>query len=330
MAAPGPGSSDSDEGDPVIAAAGTVPWRRRRGTLEVALVHRPKYDDWSWPKGKLDPGEDWPVAAVRETLEETGWRVRLGRPLPTATYRVLDKSGRAGRKEVRYWAAEIAGGSGALENEIDEVAWLDEKQARRRLDYAHDRDQLEAVVAADRAGTLRTWPLAVVRHAKALPRSAWSDPDDRRPLDARGEAQADALVALLAAYGVQRLVSSSSARCIQTLTPYATSTGLKIAAKPDLSEEGFADRPQDAPRRVAKLAGSGSPLAVCGHGPVLPSMLEAFGTFADPTDRAAAEDVVRIGMNGGLAKGEVLVVHLVGWGASAHVVAIERHRAANS
>ena len=66
-------------GDP---AAGTLPWRRRRGQLQVALVHRPKYDDWSWAKGKLDPGEEWPAAAARETHEETALEVRLGRPLP--------------------------------------------------------------------------------------------------------------------------------------------------------------------------------------------------------------------------------------------------------
>ena len=70
----------------VVLAAGTLPWRRRRGQLQVAVVHRPKYDDWSWPKGKLDPGETFPVAAARETAEETGLVVRLGRPLPTSTY----------------------------------------------------------------------------------------------------------------------------------------------------------------------------------------------------------------------------------------------------
>ena len=71
---------------PVIPAAGTLPWRRIKGVLEVAVVHRPKYNDWSWTKGKLDPDEDWPVAAVRETFEETGWYVALGRPLPSTTY----------------------------------------------------------------------------------------------------------------------------------------------------------------------------------------------------------------------------------------------------
>ena len=93
----------------VVLAAGTLPWRRRRGRLQVAVVHRPKYDDWSWPKGKLDPGEEWQVAAVREVWEETGLRVRLGIPLPDSEYQV---AGASHRKRVRYWAAEITGGSG--------------------------------------------------------------------------------------------------------------------------------------------------------------------------------------------------------------------------
>ena len=85
-----------------INAAGTVPWRRRSGVLEVALVHRPKYDDWSWSKGKLDPGETFQVAATRETLEETGLHVRLGMPLPPTAYRVLDSHGRPTVKHVHY------------------------------------------------------------------------------------------------------------------------------------------------------------------------------------------------------------------------------------
>ncbi|MDQ2755918.1 MAG: NUDIX hydrolase, partial [Actinomycetota bacterium] len=171
---------------PVIPAAGTLPWRRRRGTLEVALVHRPKYDDWSWAKGKLEPGELPPVAAVRETLEETGLEVHLGRPLPSATYTVLDRAGLACTKEVHYWAAEVVGGTGALENEIDEVGWLDVVAAHHRLDYARDRDQLRALMRADAEGVLTTWPLALIRHAKAHPRAGWTRPDQQRPLDQRG------------------------------------------------------------------------------------------------------------------------------------------------
>src|SRR5699024_9627811 len=127
-----------------------------------------------------------PSAAARETLEETGLRVRLGHPLPTTTYPISSGGGRA-VKEVRYWAAEVTGGDGGLVHEVDEVAWLEADVAAARLTHAHDRAQIEAIVAADRQGSLSTWPLAVVRHAKARPRSAWTDDDRLRPLDDRGQ-----------------------------------------------------------------------------------------------------------------------------------------------
>ena len=151
-------------------------------------MHRPRYDDWAWAKGKLDPDEQFPVAAAREVQEETGYTVRLGRPLPTSTYTLLDRSGAPVTKEVRYWAAEVIGGDGILQHEIDEVAWLDVAAASARLDYARDRDQLRALVRAEHEGTLATWPLALVRHAHAVPRGAWSGDDDRqRPAGPRGQ-----------------------------------------------------------------------------------------------------------------------------------------------
>ena len=225
---------------PNIRAAGTVPWRHRAGALEVALVHRPKYDDWSWTKGKLDADELWQVAAVRETLEETGLHVRLGMPLPPTAYRVLDRTGHPATKQVRYWAATVVGGVGSLENEIDEVVWLDVAGTHDRLDYAHDRQQLRAIQRADLGGTLATWPLIVVRHGRAVPRSAYKGGRDwLRPLNAVGERQAHALVPLLAAYGVSALYSSTSERCVATLVPYASDLGFSHIELLPISEHPF-------------------------------------------------------------------------------------------
>ena len=311
----------------VVPAAGTVPWRRRRGHLEVALVHRPKYDDWSWAKGKLDPGEEWPVAATRETAEETGLDVHLGMPLPAASYTVLDRTGVPATKQVRYWAAEVVGGEGRLVNEIDEVAWLDVLTAHDKLDYARDRDQLRAVVRADAAGRLTTWPLAVVRHAKARPRGTWTPPDPERPLDERGEAQAQAVVPLLRAYGVTRLVSSSSLRCADTLRPYAAAAGLPLRLRDGLSEEGFGADPERSARHLRRMLERGAPSALCSHGPVLPSLLgrllELVDRSADDGDAAARE--LEAAATDGMAKGEMLVCHVVDTGDAARITAVERY-----
>ncbi|MCU1536271.1 MAG: putative phosphohistidine phosphatase, SixA [Humibacillus sp.] len=259
----------------LVPAAGTLPWRRRDGRLEVALVHRPKYDDWSWAKGKLDPGEHASVAAARETLEETGLVVRLGRPLPLAEYPILDPTGAPTTKRVHYWAASVTGGSGSLIHEIDEVAWVDVRTANDRLDYARDREQLLALVRAERAGELDTWPLALVRHAKSVPRSKWKQDDPLRPLDAVGRAQARAVAQVLAAYGIVRLASSPSVRCTATLEPYAVAQRLRVRERPALSEELHEQSAADSVREVAKLLVKGQPAALCSHGPVLPALLES-------------------------------------------------------
>lgn len=286
------------------------------------MVHRPRYDDWSWAKGKLDPGEEWPVAAAREVFEETGLHVRLGRPLSISRYHVVAGSSDPEPKEVRYWAAEVVGGTGALVNEIDEIVWLDVDAAADRLTYARDREQLDDLVRADSNGTLKTWPLVIVRHAHAFPRSTWTQPDPLRPLDDRGRERAEALVPLLTAYGVIRVVTSPAVRCLNTILPYAVDRELKIRLKPGLSEESFAQRPDHAPRHLTKLLARGSATVVSTHGPVLPVLLGLLAEIAD-SDEGSAKVMLSETAQRGMGKGEALVAHLVGTGAQARVVNAE-------
>jgi 8-oxo-dGTP diphosphatase len=312
-----------------IAAAGTVPWRQVDGALQVALVHRPKYDDWSWSKGKLDPDEQWPVAAVRETLEETGLRVRLARPLPPTSYQVVDRDGSQATKQVRYWAAQVTGGSGELVHEIDEVAWLDPQSAHDRLDYAHDRSQLRAIVRADKDATLLTWPVVVVRHALAVPRSTWKKTDHRRPLVGAGRARSGVVTGILDAYGITELVTSPSKRCVQTIQPYAVSAGIRPVTKNAVSEEGFEHKgPEPTRRLVEKLLAQETAVALCTHGPVLPTILKVLRAAVDrdapggrKTHRALGQAI-----HANLDKGEALVAHVARPGNALRVVAVERHR----
>ena len=309
----------------MIPAAGALPWRRRRGALEIALVHRPRYDDWAWSKGKLEPGEEWPVAAVREVFEETGFHVRLGRTLPSSEYAVPDQGGLSTTKKCRYWAAEVVGGDGALHNEIDDVAWLDVPTAMTRLSYPRDHDQLRALERADREGTLTTWPLVMVRHARSRSRPAWPNADPLRPLNPRGRERAKALIPILAAYGVTRVVTSPSVRCLDTVLPYAVAAGKRARLKSGLSEEGFAEQPDRAPYHLTRLLERGNAAVVCSHGPVLPVLLERLAGIADPGQ--LAQVTLLEAAQSGLGKGEALVAHLVGTGDEARVVDVERYLA---
>lgn len=126
-----------------VRAAGGVIWRGKGDDLRVVVVHRPRYDDWSLPKGKLDDGESYEDAAVREAREETGYRVRLGREL--ATVRYTDQKDRP--KTVRYWAMTVEAGDFTPNDEVDELRWLRPRKAADLLTYRRDRDVLDAFLA---------------------------------------------------------------------------------------------------------------------------------------------------------------------------------------
>ncbi|HYO86791.1 MAG TPA: NUDIX hydrolase [Dermatophilaceae bacterium] len=310
---------------PPIEAAGALPWRERDGKLEVALVHRPRYDDWAWSKGKLDPGETWPGAAAREVAEETGLRVRLGLPLPSASYEVSGMNGQPAAKLVRYWTAVVTGGHGRLEHEVDAVCWLTPAAAQERLSYPRDREQLAALTAAATGKHLAAWPLLLVRHAKATPRRRWSGHDWLRPLDERGFGQAEDLAGLIEAYRIRRLITSSATRCTQTLEPFTRAhRSATLHASAWLSEEGYARRPRRARDALRAEILRGGPVAICTHGPVIPDLLDLLAARVDPKDQPVA-DVLASNRGRTMAKGEVVVAHLVGHGPKARVVALERH-----
>ncbi len=252
--------------DPEVIAAGAVVVRK--GT--VLLVHRPKYDDWSFPKGKQDPGEDDVVTAVREVLEETGVEIRLGMPLPSTAYVQFD--GRS--KLVHYWRAHVIGDHDVStyepNDEIDDVAWVPVEEAAGLLSYQRDRDVLAALPTSK-----KTTPLVVLRHAKALSRKKWDGSDPERPLTDEGLQQAKGLTPLLAAYGVTRVVTSSSTRCVQTVQPYVDEHVLTCSETVALSEEHVHEEAVRA--MLDDLLAGKEPTVVCSHRPVLPVILAHLG-----------------------------------------------------
>lgn len=275
-------------------------------------MHRPRYDDWSLPKGKLEPGEHPSVAAVREIAEETGQVAVLGRPLPSAHYCVDGV-----RKNVRYWAARALGGTFRPGPEVDRLSWLDPADAAAML----DRESDIAVLDAFRADPADTRALILLRHGQALARRRWTGTDLDRPLRRSGARQAVRLVALLDTFGPRRVLSSPAVRCLLTVSQFACSVGIQPEILLGLAEQGEAgsshadnfeaDAFEEGRRRILAVAETAS-VVVCTHRPVLPGLCAGLG----------APGLVTADDNGGLAPGEFLVIHHRG----ATPIATERHR----
>lgn len=253
-----------------VHAAGAVLWRRGGSSaaeeVEVALVHRPRYDDWSLPKGKLDRRESMPTAAVREVAEETGFDVRLGARLGEVHYGVLE-----GRKLVRYWAAQARGGRFAANAETDELRWLPPPAAAALLSYDRDRAVLDRFTGRPVPSSM----LLVVRHAKAGSHSKWTGDDTLRPLSKAGRAQVGQLTALLRLFGPERVHTAPLSRCRQTIEPLARELGCDIVEEPLLGEDDYWVDPDAGLARLRELAAWPGVTVLCSQGGVIPAGVEA-------------------------------------------------------
>lgn len=249
-----------------ILAAGAVLWRPHdiSGTPEIAIIHRPRYDDWSLPKGKVEPGETEPVTAVREIEEETGFRAHLGRRLASVCYPVDTTT-----KRVRYWAGRCVGGEFAANTEVDDLKWLPADQAMTALTYPDDRKVLRRFLKlpAD------TQTVMIVRHATAGSKARYKGDDRKRPLDKHGRAQAESLVGQLLSFGAGELFAADRVRCEQTLGPLAEELGVVIGNEPDLTEEAYADNRKAPRQRILEIAASSVNPVICTQGKVIPDFI---------------------------------------------------------
>ena len=252
--------------EPVLAA-GAVLWQPDpdSGDTRVAVIHRDRYDDWSLPKGKLDPGETEPVAAVREIFEETGQRAQLGRRLGSVSYPIP-----GGTKVVHYWAARGRGGEFVPGDEVDQFQWLPIAEASKRLTYRTDRKILTrfAKLPAD------TQSVLIVRHGTAGRKARYKGDDRNRPLDAKGRAQAESLVSQLLAFGASDIYAADRVRCSQTVEPLAREIDLPISLESSITEEAYAEDPKAARRRILEIAASGGTPVICTQGKVIPYVID--------------------------------------------------------
>ncbi|MGH3744010.1 MAG: NUDIX hydrolase [Mycobacteriales bacterium] len=253
-----------------VLAAGTVLWRRGPSGPEIAVVHRPKYDDWSLPKGKVDPGEHPALTAVRETAEESGFHGALGRFLGQVRYGVRADAGTV-PKIVSYWAMEASAGAFVPNAEVDRLRWLAAEDCLAVLSRPDDRAPVFELLAVPAAATT----VLLVRHGHAGRRSSWPGPDDLRPLNLLGRREAAAIAAVLPAYGPVAVSAAEPLRCRQTVAPLAGALGVVVDAAPDLSESAYARHPDRAVARIRALAAAGRPVAVCSQGGVIPGLLRS-------------------------------------------------------
>jgi 8-oxo-(d)GTP phosphatase len=297
----------------MIKAAGAVAWRPRPdgGEPEVLLVHRKKYDDWSLPKGKAEPGEPLPVTAIREVLEEGGARLALGRRLGSVRYQV---SGRP--KRVHYWAARVIGvDDEAVPNaEVDQVSWLPSARAREHVSYSRDIGLVDEFARLP-VGTV---PLILLRHAKAVAKSGWQRDDAARPLDDSGRADAMALATLLACFApAARILSSPALRCLETVRPYAELIGGTVQVAPALHiESSRTDGGAWPAGLIADLIAAQTPTVVCAHRENLPELLGAALAAAGPAPQA-----LPAGWDAPLPTAAFLALHL----ADGAIVAADRY-----
>jgi 8-oxo-(d)GTP phosphatase len=247
-------------------AAGAVLWRTNGSAAapEIAIIHRPRYDDWSLPKGTVEPGETEPVAAVREVHEETGYTAHLGRRLIAVSYPV-----ERGVKKVRYWAARCVDGSFAPNDEVDELKWLPVAEAMKQLGYHLDRKVLRHF----EKGPVDSRTVLIVRHGTAGSKSRYKGDDRKRPLDKRGRAQAESLVGQLLAFGASELYAADRVRCHQTLEPLADELGVTIHNEPALTEEAYSDNRKTARHRILEIASAGGTPVICTQGKVIPDLI---------------------------------------------------------
>ncbi|MEN2740345.1 NUDIX domain-containing protein [Microbacterium sp. X-17] len=306
--------------DSVVHAAGGVLWRLVDGRLRILLIHRTQYRDVTLPKGKVEPGETLVETAVRELEEETGIRVELGVPLGVSRYHLPSMR----EKVVQYWAAKatdeaIQQSSFVPNKEIAAVEWVSPKRALSCLSYPVDVDIVRRFLRYADDGVLDTFPLVVLRHAKAVARGEWTKDDASRPLTARGERQARAVVGPLRAFGVRRIFSSDAVRCAATVAPLAAALDRKVHLMPELSQDAWELGQSDPRTVIGKRIRASLPAVLCSHGPVLPDILNeialATGTLRN----------THLGNASSLEVGAFSVVHLSATKPGAGIVAIETH-----
>ena len=249
-----------------ILAAGAVLWRKgEKKKIEVLIIHRPKYDDWTFPKGKAEIGEPLIACAYREVLEETNIETAFGPYLGEVEYLTND-----GKKKVSFWSAKVIKEKEFNSNaEVDQLKWVEVTKVKELLTLNTDKKILEQFLQIEP----ETKPLILLRHAKAVTRDEWQGEDDDRPLDSYGQNQAKRLLAMYQVFNLEQIHSSDAVRCYDTVVAIAKGLSIKLEVTGKLSESTFKKDKEKAFDYAKDLMKLNESVLLCSHNPILPKML---------------------------------------------------------
>ena len=249
-----------------ISAAGAVVWRKHKDNFtEVAIIHRPKYDDWSFPKGKLEVGESLIACAHREVLEETNLQTEFGPHLGQVEYFTPD-----GLKKVTYWSAKVIAEKPFRANtEVDQLKWIPITKVIEVLTNETDKEIFDKFVKVK----FNSKPFILLRHAKAITRDEWQGEDDDRPLSSSGQNQAMRLLSTYQVFNIDQIHSSDAVRCYDTVKSMAKGLDIKLEVSSKLSESTYKKDKEKAFDYVSELIKEDKRILICSHNPILPKML---------------------------------------------------------
>ncbi len=258
----------------IILAAGALVWRKsKEKKIEIAVIHRPKYNDWTIPKGKVELNESSIACAYREVIEETSIETEFGMYLGEVKYQSLD-----GPKQVSFWSAQVVKENTFTPNsEVDEIKWVEAAKAAKFLSLESDKE----ILSKFNKLKYESKPLVLLRHAKALSRDEWQGDDDDRPLDSLGQMQAKRLLSIYQAFNLEQIHTSDAIRCYDTVEPMAKALGLRLEVSNKLSESAFKKDKEDAFDYARDLIKSDKRALLCSHNPILPKVLNKLTKKSD-------------------------------------------------